>query len=130
MRSPARHLTRIAGIESGIVVTRGAWVLLCIGLSTTASANDVCQCVAGTSVACQNAACAEGRVEGGVVQKLPDYADPPQRDGAMTPTASPDPGAPPPDAVSVPQTAGATPARIHAGTRADMALRYASAESD
>ena len=106
MRLPARHLTRIVVIVSGGVVGRGAWVLLCIGLSTTASASDVYKCVSGTGVAYQKAPCSEGQLEASVL-RLPDYADPPQRDGAMAPTASPDPAAPPSDAASVRQTAAA-----------------------
>lgn len=60
------------------------WLLVCIGLATASQAQEIRKCVADGVVAYQNAPCSDGQAEAGVL-KLPDYADPPQRDGATAP---------------------------------------------
>ena len=62
------------------------WMYACIGLAaaTAADAQEIRKCVDHGVVGYQNAPCAVGQVDAGLV-KLPAYADPPQRDGAFAP---------------------------------------------
>ena len=60
------------------------WLLIGIGLATAPHAQEIHKCLAGDAVAYQSAPCGGGQVEARVL-KLPDYADPPQRDGASGP---------------------------------------------
>jgi hypothetical protein len=53
-------------------------------IATASHAQEIRKCVDRGVVGYQNAPCAVGQVDAGVV-KLPDYADPPQRDGASAP---------------------------------------------
>jgi hypothetical protein len=55
-----------------------------VALAATAQAQDIRKCVEHGVIGYQNAPCAAGQVDAGLV-KLPDYADPPQRDGASAP---------------------------------------------
>jgi hypothetical protein len=73
-----------------------AWLLICIGLATASQAQEIRKCVADGVVAYQNAPCSDGQVEATVL-KLPDYADPPQRDGATVPVLDSSTTAPAPD---------------------------------
>lgn len=64
-----------------------ACICACLGLAvivTGASAQEIRKCVDHGVVGYQNAPCGAGQVDAGRV-KLPDYADPPQRDGATAP---------------------------------------------
>jgi hypothetical protein len=58
----------------------------CVGLALAggARAEDIRKCVDHGMVTYQNAPCNAGQVDAGLV-KLPDYADPPQRDAASAP---------------------------------------------
>ena len=62
------------------------WLLAPVAftLATVCDAQDVHKCVAGDEIAYQSAPCAPGQVEAGLL-RLPDYADPAERDGAMSP---------------------------------------------
>ena len=61
------------------------WLLIGMGLATAPHAQEIHKCLAGDAVAYQSAPCGDGQVEVRVA-KLPDYADPPQRDGASAPS--------------------------------------------
>jgi hypothetical protein len=67
--------------------------MLSLALAASANAQDVRKCVDHGVVGYQNRPCGAGQVDAGFV-KLPDYADPPQRDAAS---------APPQDAYGAPQ---------------------------
>jgi len=62
------------------------WVYACIGfaIATASHAQEIRKCVDRGVTGYQNAPCGVGQVDAGVV-KLPEYADPPQRDGASAP---------------------------------------------
>ena len=83
-RAHAGHLTFVIVSGSSNAMKLRAWLLVCIGLATASQAQEIRKCVADGVVAYQNAPCSDGQAEAGVL-KLPDYADPPQRDGATAP---------------------------------------------
>jgi len=64
----------------------GMWACATLALTFAASANaqDVRKCVDNGVVGYQNRPCGAGQIDAGFV-KLPDYADPPQRDAASAP---------------------------------------------
>ncbi|HXR55167.1 MAG TPA: hypothetical protein VN858_00120 [Casimicrobiaceae bacterium] len=66
------------------------WLLVPVALALTgaAAAQDIHKCIAGNAVAYQNAPCVAPSRDAGVL-RLPGYADPPQRDGAMSPSNDP-----------------------------------------
>ncbi len=66
------------------------WLLAPAALALTgvATAQDIHKCINGNDVAYQNAPCAPSERDAGLV-RLPGYADPPQRDGAMSPPNDP-----------------------------------------
>ncbi len=66
-------------------------------LSPAASADDVYKCLTGSGVAYQAAPCGESQVQARL-PRLPDYADPPERDGASDRTAATGVAAPPAEA--------------------------------
>lgn len=63
-------------------------LLLCacagLTLAAGAQAQDIRKCIDHGVVTYRNAPCSAGQVDAGLV-KLPDYADPPQRDAASAP---------------------------------------------
>jgi hypothetical protein len=63
-----------------------AWLLIPLGLALAGAseAQDIHKCVGDGAVAYQNAPCTGTQVDAGVL-RLPGYADPPERDGAMAP---------------------------------------------
>ena len=63
------------------------WIYACIGfaVATAGHAQEIRKCVDHGVVGYQNGPCAVGQVDAGLV-KLPEYADPPQRDGASAPS--------------------------------------------
>ena len=69
---------------------RRFWMLVPAALALTglAAAQDIHKCVSGNVVGYQNAPCAPSERDAGLV-RLPGYADPPQRDGAMSPSSDP-----------------------------------------
>jgi len=83
-RAHAGHLTFVIVSGSSKAMKHRAWLLVCIGLATASQAQEARKCVADGLVAYRNARCSDGQAEAGVL-KLPDYADPAQRDGATTP---------------------------------------------
>ena len=83
-RAHAGHLTFVIVSGSSNAMKHRAWLLVCIGLATASQAQEARKCVADGLVAYRNAPCSDGQAEAGVL-KLPDYADPPQRDGATAP---------------------------------------------
>lgn len=60
------------------------WLLISMGLATAPQAQEVHRCLADEVVGYQSTPCGNGQVDAGVL-KLPDYADPAQRDGASAP---------------------------------------------
>ena len=80
-------------------MARVAWLLFCMTLSTAASADEVYECVTGSGVGYQATPCGEGEVQARL-PRLPDYADPPERDPASAPPAARDVAAPPSGAAS------------------------------
>ncbi|MGE5170784.1 MAG: hypothetical protein ACM3JC_10510 [Rudaea sp.] len=64
-------------------------LVLAAALAPAANAQDIYKCVGdGNIVAYQNAPCEAGSIDAGIL-RLPDYADPPQRDAASAPAAEP-----------------------------------------
>lgn len=61
------------------------WLLVPVALALTgvAAAQDIHKCITGNVVGYQNAPCAPSEHDAGLL-RLPAYADPPQRDGAMS----------------------------------------------
>jgi hypothetical protein len=84
---------------------------VCIALSLAGSvdAQDIRKCVDHGVVGYQNVPCAAGQVDAGLV-KLPDYADPPQRDGAFAPPQEAYGTAPAVDDVTPPAPVASRPA--------------------
>jgi hypothetical protein len=61
------------------------WLVpLAVSLAGAGEAQEIHKCVAHGGLAYQNLPCGEGQADAGVL-KLPDYADPAQRDGASAP---------------------------------------------
>jgi len=62
------------------------WLLapLAFAVTTLCEAQDIHKCVAGDGISYQNIPCGPGQVDAGLLP-LPGYADPAQRDGAMSP---------------------------------------------
>jgi hypothetical protein len=71
------------------VGSRLAWIFVGLVAPGFASASDVYKCVDDSAVAYQGVPCSTGQVEARL-PRLPDYADPPERDAASAPTASPE----------------------------------------
>jgi len=72
-----------------------------LALAGGASAQDIRKCVDHGVVGYQSAPCGAGQVDAGLV-KLPDYADPPQRDAATAPPQDPYGAAPTTDDSGMP----------------------------
>ena len=64
-----------------------AWLAipLALALADAVEAQDIHGCVGESAVAYQSMPCTGTQVDAGLV-RLPDYADPPQRDGASAPS--------------------------------------------
>lgn len=80
-------------------MARVAWLLFCMALSTAASADEVYKCVTGSSSGSQATPCSQSQVQARL-PRLPDYADPPERDPANAPPAALDVADPPSAAAS------------------------------
>ncbi len=64
-------------------------LVLAAALAPGASAQDIQKCVSDENVvAYQDAPCQAGTIDAGIL-RLPEYADPPQRDAASAPGAEP-----------------------------------------
>ena len=85
-----------------------SWFLVCIALPAAASAGDVYKCVTGSAVAYQSVPCGMGQIEARL-PKLPEYADPPERDAAAAPASSPDSASAPDAPPASPVTASESP---------------------
>jgi hypothetical protein len=81
------------------------WLLIGVGFATAAPAQEIHKCLADDSVAYQSAPCGDGQVEARL-PKLPDYADPAQRDGASGPAFDS-------SAAPVPDSADSAPTQAH-----------------
>lgn len=68
-------------------------VPLAFALTAVCEAQDIHRCITGNSVTYQNRPCAPTQVDAGRL-RLPGYADPPERDGAMSPPSDALYGAP------------------------------------
>jgi hypothetical protein len=105
-RAHAGHLTFVIVSGSSNAMKHRAWLLVCIGLATASQAQEIRKCVADGVVAYQSAPCSDGQAEASV-PKLPDYADPPERDGATAP---------------VPDSSNTAPVTDSSGTAASEAV--------
>jgi hypothetical protein len=96
---------------SSSATRHAAWLLACIVFAAAAQGEEIHKCLADAAVAYQNAPCSDNQIDAGVL-RLPDYADPPQRDGAAAPAAqSPTVAEPTPAAPSGPVSQAGFPFR-------------------
>lgn len=89
-------------------MTHAAWLSIPIAfaLASAGEAQEIHKCVGDGGIIYQNAPCTGGQIDAGVL-RLPGYADPPERDGATSPSIEDAPSAQP---VEAPQPFAPEPA--------------------
>jgi len=97
----ARHFSSVIVFRSAGAMKHGAWLLIFLGTAAASGAHEIHKCIDDGAVSYQNAPCSDGQVQARV-PKLPDYADPPERDAATAPASA---------SSEAPQASGAAPTR-------------------